>query len=81
MAVKDVMFVGSVGGGAQLRSATSRAFTAQHWGVLSRPGQRTERLKAGMAMVEAPKRTVAMMVGKCIVDDLKRWAWVFGICE
>ena len=26
--------------GAQFRSATPRALTAQHWGVASRPGQR-----------------------------------------
>ncbi len=30
--------------GAQFRSATPRALTAQHRGVLSRPGQTNERL-------------------------------------
>lgn len=30
--------------GAQSRSATPRALTAQHWGVASRPGQRIMRL-------------------------------------
>ena len=55
--------------GAQFRSATPRALTAQHSGVLSRPGQRIARLlKAGMAMVEAPKRAVVMTVEKCIVN-------------
>ena len=57
---------------SQSRSATSRAFTAQHWGVLGiRPGQRTARLMAGTAMVEAPNRAVTMMVEKCIVDNLR----------
>lgn len=68
MAMKDVTFPGTIGGGAQLRSATPRALTAQHWGVSSMPGQRTARLKAGKAMViEAPKRAVAMMVEQCIL--------------
>ena len=56
--------------GAQSRSATPRALTAQHSGVPGMPGQRRERLvEAGMAMVvEAPTRAAAMMVEKCIVD-------------
>lgn len=55
--------------GAQFRSATPRAFTAQHSGLLSMPRQTGERLKAGTAMVAAPNRAVMAMVENCILDD------------
>ena len=56
--------------GAQFKSATPRALTAQHSGVSGVPGQRIERLPlVGTPMVMvAPKRAVAMIVEKCIVD-------------
>ena len=66
--------------GAQSRSATPRALTAQHSGVPAMPGQRIERLEAGIAMVvEAPTRAAAMMVKKCIVDGWGVMCWFLAL--
>lgn len=80
------MFEGAGIGGAQFKSATPRALTAQHWGVSGVPGQRIVRLlKVGTPMVmAAPKRAEATIVEKCIVGDgvavrMFRGLWVIMI--
>lgn len=57
---------------------------AQHWGSLSRLGQRVARLvlrlEVRMAMViEAPKRAVVTMVEKYIVDSRGPMYWL-SVC-